>query len=137
MAPEGTCPTCSAHPLLVENVTALRQTVDLFISHAAEEHTRIREEQARQSETFHRELIETVRMIGERHAPPGAPHPLQRAEDYDQRVVLQLSRKDLWKILGAVTVLVVLVVGLALIAGRDGLDLWGKTVARQPPAVPR
>lgn len=138
MAPSetGNCPTCSAHSLLVENVVAMRQTFDLFVSHAAEEHSKIRETMARQSEQFHSDLLETVRAIGSgHHAPPDTPHPTTRAEDYDQRVILQLSRKDLWKVLGMIAVILALTIGLALIAGREGLDLWGKTIAPGAPAV--
>ena len=133
------CPTCTAHSLLVDNVTALRETFDRFVAHAAEEHTRIREEQARQAEEFRKELLEVVRSIGESRArhqagePAAGPHPMTRAEDYEQRVVLQLSRKDLWKVLGFVALLLALTLGLALVAGRDGLDIWGRTVG---PAVP-
>lgn len=128
------CATCAAHPLVETNLAAMRQTLDAFIAAEGVEHAKLRDHMARQSDTFHAELLEVARTAHVRpEAPEGAPHPLQRADDYEQRVVLQLSRKDLFKVLGAVALIVALCIGLALIAGRDGLDLWHRTVA---PTVP-
>lgn len=121
----------------------MRQTFDLYVSHEAENNNRVRDLIARQSEEFHRELLEVVRVTSEirgrtkmqREAAEG-PHPMGRAEDYEQRVILQLSRKDLWKVLGAGALLIMLVIGLALVAGREGLSIWGKAAAPVIPTIP-
>jgi hypothetical protein len=141
MSPDPACQnpgTCAVHPLIEQNVTSMRDTFDRFVAQEGAEHARLRESLLRQAEQFHQQLLEVATLAAQAKGATAAaedphPHPLQRAEDYEQRVVLQLSRKDLWKFLAGTAVVLMLLIGLALIAGRDGLDLWGKAAA---PVIP-
>jgi hypothetical protein len=129
---------CVAHPLLVENVVAMRKTFDAYVQHASEQQSKMVEIQARMAEQFHAELMTAVSTFsghrgrspvdGAAAGPADKPHPLDRAEDYEQRVILQLSRKDLFRVLGAIAVIMVLVLGIAMLAGERGLTLLPKAV---------
>lgn len=126
---------CNVHSLMEQvmaenraDVAEMRRMMTEFIQHAAEEHSRIREEILLVAKTAHE-------VKGRSDVAPGEPHPLQRAEDYQERVVLTLSRKDFWKLVMFSVVILFLITGFALIAGKDGLDIWGKLFSTAPKVI--
>lgn len=154
----GTCQTCAAHPLIEQNVTSMRETFDRFVAQEGTEHARLRESLLRQAEQFHQQLLEVATLAAQTKGAislPDTPHAHERAgedgphvhERHDSissprsalrpAVAINLTREDLMKILWwsaiGIGILVVLVIGFATVAGRDGYDIWNRAATKIIP----
>lgn len=117
----------------------LREMFMQFMQHAAEEHSRIREEILLVAKTAHethgQQLATTVLPSPSRRAEddPGENHSQERHSpgitvNMPPETVVKLVK---WVSLG-VGVLILMAVGFALIAGREGLQIWDKVT----PVIP-